>query len=93
MLQLDDLVILLCDNAHEELGGDLASLHWSVGDPLTASPGSPAACSTHDERHHRGSSVLVITNTLRYSTRRGPTGTFTMALRNSVSRRHTAEEG
>jgi protein-tyrosine-phosphatase/DNA-binding HxlR family transcriptional regulator len=35
-----DLVITVCDLAHEELG-DLAELHWSVPDPVHA--GNPAA--------------------------------------------------
>ncbi|WP_309111151.1 helix-turn-helix domain-containing protein [Saccharothrix sp.] len=34
VLQPDDLVVAVCDNAHEELGGDpTARLHWSVPDP------------------------------------------------------------
>ena len=28
-----DLVVTVCDNAHEELGG-LGGVHWSVPDPL-----------------------------------------------------------
>jgi protein-tyrosine-phosphatase len=28
-----DLVVAVCDNAHEELGPDLPRLHWSVPDP------------------------------------------------------------
>ena len=36
----DDLVITVCDLAHEELG-DVAAVHWSVPDPLPAGdPGS-----------------------------------------------------
>jgi protein-tyrosine-phosphatase len=35
-----DLVITVCDRAHEELG-QLAALHWSVPDPVPAGdPGS-----------------------------------------------------
>lgn len=33
VLAADDLVIAVCDNAHEELPGGLARLHWSVPDP------------------------------------------------------------
>jgi protein-tyrosine-phosphatase len=33
VLQPDDLVIVVCDNAHEELGGALPRVHWSVADP------------------------------------------------------------
>ena len=35
-----DLVITVCDNAHEELG-DLTQVHWSVPDPVPV--GSDAA--------------------------------------------------
>jgi protein-tyrosine-phosphatase len=31
----DDLVIAVCDNAHEHLPSDAARLHWSVPDPAT----------------------------------------------------------
>jgi protein-tyrosine-phosphatase/DNA-binding HxlR family transcriptional regulator len=34
VLQRDDLVVAVCDNAHEELGGQAeARLHWSIPDP------------------------------------------------------------
>jgi protein-tyrosine-phosphatase len=33
VLQADDLVIVVCDNAYEELGADVRRLHWSVADP------------------------------------------------------------
>ncbi|HEU5470638.1 MAG TPA: helix-turn-helix domain-containing protein [Actinophytocola sp.] len=36
VLRADDLVIVVCDNAHEELGADTARLHWSVADPARA---------------------------------------------------------
>jgi ArsR family transcriptional regulator, arsenate/arsenite/antimonite-responsive transcriptional repressor / arsenate reductase (thioredoxin) len=29
-----DLVVAVCDNAHEELAADVARLHWSVPDPV-----------------------------------------------------------
>jgi protein-tyrosine-phosphatase len=39
-LQNDDLIITVCDRAHEEIG-HLAALHWSVPDPVPAGdPGS-----------------------------------------------------
>lgn len=42
VLRPDDLVVAVCDSAHEELGGDPAHrLHWSVADP--AAPGTRAA--------------------------------------------------
>jgi protein-tyrosine-phosphatase len=40
VLQDGDLVVTVCDMAHEELGG-LAAVHWSVPDPVPAGdPGS-----------------------------------------------------
>lgn len=36
-----DLVVTVCDRAHEELDLDLGSIHWSLPDP--AADGSPAA--------------------------------------------------
>ena len=29
----DDLVIAVCDNAHEELPAELPRIHWSISDP------------------------------------------------------------
>lgn len=36
-----DLVIAVCDNAHEELPADIQRVHWSIPDP--ARTGSDAA--------------------------------------------------
>ncbi|CAN3132356.1 winged helix-turn-helix domain-containing protein (plasmid) [Mycobacterium sp. smrl_JER01] len=36
VLRPDDLVVVVCDNAHEHLPTGLARLHWSVPDPVTA---------------------------------------------------------
>ncbi|HEX9832445.1 MAG TPA: metalloregulator ArsR/SmtB family transcription factor [Mycobacterium sp.] len=33
VLAADDLVIAVCDNAHEELPAELPRLHWSISDP------------------------------------------------------------
>lgn len=33
VLAAGDLVIAVCDNAHEELSGELDRLHWSIPDP------------------------------------------------------------
>jgi protein-tyrosine-phosphatase len=33
VLAADDLVVAVCDNAHEELPGELPRIHWSVSDP------------------------------------------------------------
>lgn len=39
MLAPGDLVIAVCDNAHEELPSDLQRIHWSIPDPVrTAAP-------------------------------------------------------
>jgi hypothetical protein len=35
VLRTGDLVVTVCDNAHEELGG-LDQIHWSVPDPVPA---------------------------------------------------------
>jgi protein-tyrosine-phosphatase/DNA-binding transcriptional ArsR family regulator len=32
-LHKDDLIVAVCDNAHEELGPTLTRLHWSIPDP------------------------------------------------------------
>jgi ArsR family transcriptional regulator, arsenate/arsenite/antimonite-responsive transcriptional repressor / arsenate reductase (thioredoxin) len=37
VLRPTDLVIAVCDNAHEELPVDLHRLHWSIPDPVRAS--------------------------------------------------------
>jgi protein-tyrosine-phosphatase/DNA-binding HxlR family transcriptional regulator len=39
VLRPDDLVIAVCDNAHEQLGSHLDRLHWSVPDPARAGTG------------------------------------------------------
>ena len=51
MLFRSDLIITVCDLAHEELGG-LAAVHWSVPDPAPAGdPGSfDAALATLADR-------------------------------------------
>jgi ArsR family transcriptional regulator, arsenate/arsenite/antimonite-responsive transcriptional repressor / arsenate reductase (thioredoxin) len=33
----DDLIIAVCDNAHEELPTDLSRIHWSIPDPARSS--------------------------------------------------------
>ena len=34
VLHDDDLIVAVCDNAHEELGHALPRLHWSIPDPV-----------------------------------------------------------
>jgi protein-tyrosine-phosphatase/DNA-binding transcriptional ArsR family regulator len=34
VLQDDDLIVAVCDNAHEELSHSLPRLHWSIPDPV-----------------------------------------------------------
>ena len=41
MLRSDQLVVAVCDNAHEELSSDVTRIHWSVPDPVRQ--GSPAS--------------------------------------------------
>lgn len=36
VLRPTDLIIAVCDNAHEELPADLHRLHWSIPDPVRA---------------------------------------------------------
>jgi ArsR family transcriptional regulator, arsenate/arsenite/antimonite-responsive transcriptional repressor / arsenate reductase (thioredoxin) len=36
VVRADDLVVAVCDNAHEQLAADVARLHWSVPDPAPA---------------------------------------------------------
>lgn len=36
VVRADDLVIAVCDNAHERLTADAGRLHWSVSDPAPA---------------------------------------------------------
>jgi protein-tyrosine-phosphatase len=44
VLAADDLVIAVCDNAHEELPGELPRIHWSISDPTRT-----ASASAFDE--------------------------------------------
>ena len=30
----DQLIVAVCDNAHEELGAELPRIHWSIPDPV-----------------------------------------------------------
>ena len=39
VLRPDDLVVAVCDNAHEQLDDQLDRLHWSVPDPARAGTG------------------------------------------------------
>jgi len=34
LLHADDLVVAVCDNAHEELAHDVPRLHWAIPDPV-----------------------------------------------------------
>jgi protein-tyrosine-phosphatase/DNA-binding transcriptional ArsR family regulator len=48
VLTATDLVIAVCDNAHEELPANLDRLHWSIADPART-PTREAFDSTFDE--------------------------------------------
>ncbi len=52
VLAPDDLVIALCDKAHEELPTTLARMHWSIPDPARTSR-AEAFDRTIDELTHR----------------------------------------
>lgn len=55
VLGRDDLVVVVCDNAHEELDRDLPRLHWSIPDPVKVDtdPAFDAAFTDLDRRLHR----------------------------------------
>lgn len=40
VLAIDDLVIAVCDNAHEELPAELPRIHWSISDPTRTAAAS-----------------------------------------------------
>ena len=40
VLAADDLVIAVCDNAHEELPAELPRIHWSISDPTRTATAS-----------------------------------------------------
>lgn len=40
VLAADDLVIAVCDNAHEELPAELPRIHWSISDPTRTAAAS-----------------------------------------------------
>lgn len=51
VLQADDVVIVVCDNAHEELEASLHRLHWSVADPVRAGTASAFDRAVTDLEH------------------------------------------
>ncbi len=55
VLRDDDLVIAVCDNAHEELDPARQRLHWSVPDPVLVDTDEAfeAACRDIDRRVQR----------------------------------------
>ena len=64
-----DLVVAVCDNAHEELPADAARLHWSVPDPVRV--GTAAAFdAAYDEISRRVD--LLATNPTHLSASRSP---------------------
>lgn len=46
-----DLVIAVCDNAHEELAPDAGRLHWSIPDPVTTAEDDAFDCVLDDLTH------------------------------------------
>jgi ArsR family transcriptional regulator, arsenate/arsenite/antimonite-responsive transcriptional repressor / arsenate reductase (thioredoxin) len=55
VLTKDDLIVVVCDNAHEELPAELPRLHWSIPDPVPANNDSAfeTTYATIDRRVHR----------------------------------------
>lgn len=51
VLRADDLVIVVCDNAHEELSAELTRLHWSVADPARSDTEDAFDRALDDLRH------------------------------------------
>ncbi len=54
-LGVDDLLVVVCDNAHEELDPDQPRLHWSVPDPVRVNTDAAfeLAYADLDRRVHR----------------------------------------
>jgi len=54
VLTAGDLVIAVCDNAHEKLPAELTRLHWSIADPTRTERAEAfdAAVSDLTERIH-----------------------------------------
>jgi ArsR family transcriptional regulator, arsenate/arsenite/antimonite-responsive transcriptional repressor / arsenate reductase (thioredoxin) len=48
VLRTDDLVVVVCDNAHEQLGAELDRVHWSVPDPTRSGTGEAFDRAVHD---------------------------------------------
>jgi protein-tyrosine-phosphatase len=51
----DDLIVAVCDNAHEELGHTRARLHWSIPDPVRINTNAAferAYADIHRRVHH-----------------------------------------
>ena len=51
----DQLIVAVCDNAHEELGPDLPRIHWSIPDPVRRSGQASfedAYAQIHDRVRH-----------------------------------------
>lgn len=55
VLDEDDLVVVVCDNAHEELEPALPRLHWSIPDPVRVDTDTAfdATITAIDRRLHR----------------------------------------
>ena len=48
VLDRGDLIVAVCDNAHEELQDDLPRLHWSIPDPVRRNTDAAFEASYHD---------------------------------------------
>ncbi|CAA0078462.1 Arsenate reductase [Mycolicibacterium vanbaalenii] len=60
VLAVGDLVVAVCDNAHEELPAELTRLHWSVADPTRTERAGAFDAAVHDltERIHHLAPML-----------------------------------
>jgi ArsR family transcriptional regulator, arsenate/arsenite/antimonite-responsive transcriptional repressor / arsenate reductase (thioredoxin) len=60
VLRTDDLVIAVCDNAHEELHGPTGRLHWSVPDPVRVGTDEAFESAYHELTDRIGRLVPVV---------------------------------
>ncbi|MCU1583436.1 MAG: ArsR family transcriptional regulator, partial [Microbacteriaceae bacterium] len=61
VLTVDDLIITVCDNAHEELGGR-GDLHWSVPDPVRVGTDAAFDAAFEDIAHRIDGLAPRLTN-------------------------------
>ena len=62
-----DLVVAVCDNAHEELDPDLPRLHWSIPDPVRVDTDAAFEAAYTDITHRVHHLTAVLGETERAS--------------------------